>query len=102
MADLRHDLRIWLPVWHRNLPLDAVANGTLMARRPSAFQAGHIPSWRGSCERYALSPTAAGSDRSLLLLSAAVGRAAAHDAILGLGDGSHDGYGEERQWRCRS
>jgi len=23
--------------------------------RPSAFQAGHIPSWRGSCERGALS-----------------------------------------------
>ena len=30
--------------------------------RPSAFQAGHIPSWHGSCERYALSPVAAGED----------------------------------------
>ena len=37
--------------------------------RPSAFQAGHIPSWRGSCERYALSPIAAASRWSLLLLS---------------------------------
>ena len=37
--------------------------------RPSAFQAGHIPSWRGSCERYALSPVAGGSRWLLLLLS---------------------------------
>ena len=37
--------------------------------RPSAFQAGHIPSWRGSYERYALSPVAAVSQWSLLLLS---------------------------------
>jgi hypothetical protein len=27
--------------------------------RPSVFQAGHIPGWRGSWERYALSPVAA-------------------------------------------
>jgi hypothetical protein len=39
--------------------------------RPSVFQAGHIPSWRGSCERYALSPVAAVSRWLLLLLSAA-------------------------------
>ncbi len=38
-------------------------------RRPSAFQAGHIPSWRRSCERYALSPVAADSGWPLLLLS---------------------------------
>ena len=37
--------------------------------RPSAFQAGHIPSWRESCESYALSPVAAGRRWSLLLLS---------------------------------
>ena len=37
--------------------------------RPSVFQAGHIPSWRGSCERYALPPVAAGSRWLLLLLS---------------------------------
>ena len=37
--------------------------------RPSVFQAGHIPSWRGSCERYALSPVAAVSRWLLLLLS---------------------------------
>jgi hypothetical protein len=36
---------------------------------PSAFQAEHIPSWRGSCERYALSPVADGGRWSLLLLS---------------------------------
>jgi hypothetical protein len=38
-------------------------------RRPSAFQAGHIPSWHGSCERYALSLVAAGSWWLLPLLS---------------------------------
>jgi hypothetical protein len=37
--------------------------------RLSVFQAGHIPSWRGSCERYALSAVAAGRRWSLLLLS---------------------------------
>ncbi len=48
----------WLPTW---LPgADP---------RPSAFQAGHIPSWRGSSERYALSPVAAACRWSLLLLS---------------------------------
>ena len=43
-----------------------------------SFQAGHIPSWHGSCERYALSPVAAGCRWLLLLLSrllsAAIGR----------------------------
>jgi hypothetical protein len=38
-------------------------------RRPSVFQAGHIPSWRRSCKRYAPSPIAAGSCWLLLLLS---------------------------------
>jgi hypothetical protein len=33
------------------------------------FQAGHIRSWRGSCECYALSPVAAACRWSLLLLS---------------------------------
>jgi len=37
--------------------------------RPSAFQAGHIPSWRGSRESYALSPVADDSGWLLLLLS---------------------------------
>ena len=37
--------------------------------RPSAFQAGHIPSWRGSCECYALSPVAVACRWLLLLLS---------------------------------
>src|SRR5262249_10268991 len=37
--------------------------------RPSAFQAGHIPSWRRSCECYALSPVAAVSGWLLPLLS---------------------------------
>src|SRR5213595_2423845 len=40
-------------------------------RRPVRFQAGHIPSWCRSCERYAPSPIAAGSRWLLLLLSAA-------------------------------
>jgi len=38
-------------------------------RRPSAFQAGHNPSWCGLCERPVLSPVAAVSRWSLLLLS---------------------------------
>jgi hypothetical protein len=37
--------------------------------RPSAFQAGRIPSWRRSCERPALSLIAAACQWSLLLLS---------------------------------
>ena len=37
--------------------------------RPSVFQAGHIPSWRGSRERYELSPVAVACRWSLLLLS---------------------------------
>jgi len=37
--------------------------------RPSAFQAPHIPSWRGSCESNALSPVPAISLRLLPLLS---------------------------------
>ena len=37
--------------------------------RPSAFQAGHIPSWRGSRKRYALSLAAAACHWSPLLLS---------------------------------
>ena len=40
-----------------------------LSRRPSVFQAGHIPSWRGSCERYGLSPVAVACRWSLLLLS---------------------------------
>ena len=39
------------------------------AARPSAFQAGHILSWRESCERDAPSPVAAVCRWSLLLLS---------------------------------
>jgi hypothetical protein len=37
--------------------------------RPSAFQAGHILSWCGCCERYALSPVADVSRWLLRLLS---------------------------------
>jgi hypothetical protein len=46
-----------------------LVNCTLIARRPSAFQAGHIPSWRGSRESNALSPVADDSGWLLLLLS---------------------------------
>ena len=38
-------------------------------RRPSASQAGHIPSRRESCERYALSAVTAACRWPLLLLS---------------------------------
>ena len=72
--------------WWRSLAVDG-SSGTsrghgLVARWPSfsvtvqqcgrtivRFRAGHIPSWRGSCERYALSPVVAVSRWSLLLLS---------------------------------
>jgi len=40
--------------------------------RPSAFQAGHIASWRESCGCYALSPVVAACCWLLLLLSARV------------------------------
>ena len=64
------ELRSWLSVSAREIPVLTGVNGTLMARRswtapgrmtlrPSAFQAGHIPSWRGSCGSYALSPVTA-------------------------------------------
>src|ERR1700738_5332295 len=43
--------------------------------RQSVFQAGHIPSWHGSYERYALSPVAAVGHWLLLLLSASITRA---------------------------
>ena len=36
---------------------------------PPLFRPGHIPSWHGSCERYALSPVAGGRRWLLLLLS---------------------------------
>jgi hypothetical protein len=70
--------------WWRSLAIDG-GSGTSRGRgsvmrwpgsrwdgaveRPSAFQAGNIPSWRGSDECYALSPVAAGSRGLLLLLS---------------------------------
>ena len=46
-----------------------LVNCTLIARQPSAFQAGHIPSWHGSCGRCALSPVVAACRWWLLLLS---------------------------------
>ena len=70
--------------WRRSLAIDGGSGtsgdtGRVMRKpssrwsgaieRPSAFQAGHIPSWRGSCECYALSPVAGGSRWLLLLLS---------------------------------
>ena len=53
----------------RECPLMTLVNCTLIARRPSVFQAEHIPSWRGSCECYALSSVAAARRWLLLLLS---------------------------------
>ena len=50
--------------------------------RPSAFQAGHIQSWRGSCECYALSPVAAACRWLLLLLSPLLSAAVARRALL--------------------
>ena len=52
----------WQQYWQQSGP-----DGT--DPRPSAFQAGHIPSWRGSCECYALPPVAAARRWLLLLLS---------------------------------
>jgi hypothetical protein len=74
------ELRSWLSASDREIPVFTGVNGTLMARRswtapsritlrPSAFQAGHIPSWHKSCESYPLSPVADDSGWLLLLLS---------------------------------
>ena len=41
-------------------------------RRPSAFQAGHIPSWRESCECYALSAVAGQSLAAAVAVTVAV------------------------------
>jgi len=62
-------LPAWQQYWQQSRWL-----GTRL--RPSAFQAGHIPSWRGSCECYALPPVATGSRRLLLLLSPLLSAAA--------------------------
>ena len=52
----------------------AHALGAVLTRRPSAFQAGHIPSWQKSCECYALSPVAGAYRWLLLLLSPLLSR----------------------------
>ena len=52
--------------------------------RPSVFQAGHIPSWRRSCERYALSPIAGASRWLLLLLSPLLSAAGPGSHLRGL------------------
>jgi hypothetical protein len=57
-------LPAWQQYWQQSHRL-----GT--SRRPSAFQAGHIPSWRESCERDALLPVAAACRWPLPLLSPA-------------------------------
>ena len=44
-------------------------SAAVLTRRPSVFQAGHIPSWQKSCESYSLSPVADDSGWLLLLLS---------------------------------
>ena len=59
--------------------LRAPGSRSLCPRRPSVFQAGHIPSWRGSYESYALSPVADDSGWLLLLLSPLL---SAVDAVL--------------------
>jgi hypothetical protein len=46
-----------------------VLGGAAPGARPSVFKAWHIPSWRGSSERYALSPVVAVRRWLLLLLS---------------------------------
>ena len=52
----------WQQYWQQSRP-----NST--DPRPSANEAGHIPSWHRSCERYAPSSVVAGSRWLLLLLS---------------------------------
>ena len=56
----------WLPAW---LPVSEGLAAWFARHGPSAFQAGRIRSWQEPSERYALSPTAAGCQWSLLLLS---------------------------------
>jgi hypothetical protein len=52
--------------------------------RPSAFQAGHIPSRRGSSERYALPTVAADSGWLLLMLSLLLSAAGPGPRLRGL------------------
>jgi hypothetical protein len=73
-----------------------LVNCTVIARRPSAFQAGHIPSWLESCECYALLAVTAACRWSLLLLSlllsaVATGRAAS-DGSYPSSEALDDGY----------
>src|SRR5690242_393189 len=55
--------------WHAPVVRRPGSRWDVAVERPSAFQAGHIPSWRGSPERHALSPVVAGGRWWLLLLS---------------------------------
>ncbi len=69
------DLRGGLSVSDGGRPLLTEANGPVVegsTRRPSAFQAGYILSWRGWCERCVLSSVAAVLQWPLSLLSTAV------------------------------
>ena len=109
------DLRDGLSASDRERPFFTGVNGPLMARRPRGsicrpplLQAEHIPSWRGWCERYALSPVADGSWWSLLLLSAArgerdrwapKGRLRSGSPLCSAQDGSSSGF-HYSQYRC--
>jgi hypothetical protein len=55
------------PRRHRRADIGQVLGGAPSNDCP-LFQAGHMPSWHGSCECYALSSVAAGSRWPLLLL----------------------------------
>jgi hypothetical protein len=61
-------------------------------RRPSAFQAGHIPSWLESCECYALLAVTAACRWSLLLLSPVATGRAASDGSYPSSEALDDGY----------
>ena len=66
--------------------------------RPSVVQAGHIPSWHGSCERYAL-PSIAGDGRWLLLLLSPLLSAAA--GLNGADERGANPRHPARSWSCR-
>ena len=104
------ELRSWLSASDREIPVFTGVNGTLMARRswtapclmalrPSAFQAGHISSWRGSYESYAPWPVAAVSGWLLLLLSPLLSAAGLGPHLRGLPGhaADHPSYGPPKK-----
>jgi hypothetical protein len=99
---LNQTLTVPLCTFRSILEPEAPPEATKKRYRLSAFQAGHIPRWHGSCERYALSLVAAGCRWSLLLLSrllsAAIGRTDVSVTACTLQGMARVRFGQARAW----